>query len=205
MSAAKPAPRAYLRNIYGLRGEAKSAPRCPGAHNRRVAQANKGGARLRTPPRLTCTAGERNCSRVGLAPGASEKAMAVRMMATAGANCATVTHAGQWLAGACPPEPPWPGAVWAPSAVQMTSGPSTSSTRDAAIAGASDGDASTLLRRAMTAIHPRIRLWRRSLNMSARLVAARVPVNRRHLPHGVRLLGPVSNPANAAALVYGGS
>ena len=95
MSAAKPAPRGYLRNIYGLRGEANLRPDNMGAHIHRIAQANEGGARLRTPPRLRCTAGERNCSRVGLAAGGSEKAMAVRMMATASTNCATVTQAGQ--------------------------------------------------------------------------------------------------------------
>jgi len=110
--------------------------------------------------------------------------MAVRMMVTASTNCATVTQAGQWLAGVCPPEPPWPGVAWAPSAVQMTSGPRTSSTRDAAIDGTSDGAASTLLRRARMAIHPGMRLCRRTASMAARLGAVRVPVNRLHLPRG---------------------
>src|SRR5262245_38764966 len=73
----------------------------------------------------------------------------------------------------------------------MTSGPSTSSTRDAAIDGTSDGEASTLLRRAMIAIHPRISLWRRIPNIPVKLGAARVPVNRLRLPHrSGSLLGP---------------
>lgn len=57
-----------------------------------------------------------------------------------------------------------PCSGFAPSLVQMTSGPSTSST-DAAVVGATS--ASTLLRRATIATHTQVRLWRPAVFMRA--------------------------------------
>lgn len=128
-----------------------------------VAQAKSGGARLRIPPRLTWIAGERDCNLLGLLAGDSGKSTLVGMTATTRTNGLTVTQAGQWSDGPCLPEPPWPGFSLAPSAVQMTSGPRTSSTRAAPGNGASENVANALLKRAMIASHAHARLYRRNM------------------------------------------